>query len=514
MSPYLELRLWLREGPLAERVLSGVVGLLVLALVALALVPVSNSSSAAQAAADGSGTGVVGIGPVPVGTQRSAGPSATPSATGAPGAPGSGPTDVPGSVGPSTPGVAGGPPPSGPCAARAASGPGVTANEVHLVTTNLSLAGPIGNSTFDVRPDLAAIAKAYADDINAKGGVACGRKIVLKQYDVNPLDPSDGQTKCLQIQQDAPLLVIDFGGYLTPAARSCFGQAKIPLTTATAFGSTELKSAYPYLFGLRNQSEEQARNGILGLNARGFFKAPAFRKLGIFEDSCDPSVNRQIAASLTAAGIKANQISTFVLDCNLAAPPNQISQAVLQHKVDGASHVLLATSTTNDQNYVRLALGQNFRPKYGASDYGEVMTQAGAENWDASFNGAVGVTSGHLGEFNSGKRSPELIACDKIAKAHGVAGFTSERKDTALMGYCDLFAFFKAAVNAAGINPTRASLAQGVASIGLHKTSSLGDGLFNRPGKVTGGDFQREVQYHSDCGCWKIVDANFGPAYR
>src|SRR5204863_5138587 len=101
---------------------------------------------------------------------------------------------------------------SGACAGRTANGSGVTATEVHIVTTNISLAGPIGNSTFDIRPDLKEIAQANVDDINEHGGVACGRKVVLKQYDVNPLDPNDGQSKCLQIQQDRPLLVIDFGG--------------------------------------------------------------------------------------------------------------------------------------------------------------------------------------------------------------------------------------------------------------------------------------------------------------
>ena len=50
----------------------------------------------------------------------------------------------------------------------------------------------------------------------------------------NPLDPNDGQSKCLQIQQDQPAIVIDFGGYLTPAARACFVQAKIPMAGATA----------------------------------------------------------------------------------------------------------------------------------------------------------------------------------------------------------------------------------------------------------------------------------------
>ncbi len=38
-------------------------------------------------------------------------------------------------------------------------------------------------------------------------------------------------------------------------------------------------------------------------------------------------------------------------------------------------------------------------------------------------------------------------------------GFTAERKDTAVLGYCDLFSFVKLVLDKAGLNPTRATLA-------------------------------------------------------
>jgi hypothetical protein len=317
----------------------------------------------------------------------------------------------------------------------------------------------------------------------------------------------------LSIVEDKPVLVVDFGGYLTPVARQCFVNAKIPLITGTAFAADELKTATPYLFGPKNSAEAQAHNGILGLHDHGFFTGPAFKKLGLFEDACYPSVNQQIKSDLAKIGVKDDQISTFSLECAVAAPPNQIAQGVLQHKLDGVTHVFLATSDTNDQNYVRAAVGQSFHPAYGASDYGETTTQAGAENFHSSFDGTVAITSTHVGEAYSGIPNAQRDACDKIMKAHGVPGFTAERKDTAVLGYCDLFSFVKLVLDKAGLNPTRATLANAASGIGTYKTSSFGDGVFNRPGKFTGDDFQRAIQYHADCGCWKVLDPAHKPAY-
>lgn len=508
MPPFLQFRLWLRDGPTGERVLGALGAVAIVALALLAVVPVARDSGTDTAAIAGaSQSSGAPTGSASPGSGDGTAPKAVAPSAGGSTASGRGTSASGATSGPATARD------SGPCSGTKGSSPGVTPTEVKIVTTNISLAGPIGNGAFDIRGDLQAIARAAADDVNERGGVACGRKIALKQYDVNPLDPNDSQAKCLSAVQDNPLLVIDFGGYLTPAARQCFVNAKIPLVTGTAFAADELRTATPYLFGPKNPAESQAHNGILGLRDRGFFNPPGFKKLGLFEDGCYPSVNSRIKADLASIGVRDDQISTYTLDCAIAAAPNQITQGVLQHKLDGVSHVFLATSDTNDQNYVRAAVGQSFRPVYGASDYGETTTQAGAENFDSSFDGTVAITATHVGEAYSGIPNAQRDACDKMMRAHGVPGFTSERKDTALLGYCDLFSFAKAVLDKAGANPTRATLATAASGIGLFKTASFGDGDFNRPGKVTGDDFRRAIQYRADCGCWKVLDPDYQPAY-
>src|SRR4051812_26121491 len=209
MPPFLAFRLWLREGPAGERTAAAVVATVVLAVLIAALVPVAEGSGGGSSLAVGSGGGATG-GPGGAGAAPGAagGAASGSSGAGAPGAAGTGGINSAGGTGGATSaggaGAVGGPTSATGCGALTASAPGVTSTTVQLDMANLSLAGPIGNSTFHVRPDLPQIATALANDINAHGGVACGRKLKLKQYNVNPLDAGDSQTKCLEMASDHP----------------------------------------------------------------------------------------------------------------------------------------------------------------------------------------------------------------------------------------------------------------------------------------------------------------------
>lgn len=530
MPPFLQFRLWLRQGPRGERLLAGIVAAVVLAVVGLALVPVSSGTavpsnlvagpsgtagggSTTTSTAGGRATGTAttaGQGTKNTGgTGTVAGPGlsgsgATSGAGGPTGTHGAGPKNAHGTGAGSTTGHT-------VCGTLTASAPGVTSTEIHLDMANISLAGPIGNSTFDIRPDMPKIESAVAADINAHGGVACGRKLVLKQYDVNPLDSNDSQAKCLQMSADHPFMVVNFGAYVTPASRQCFVQNKVLEESATQVDLNETRSSYPYLFSPYAYAEQEVDAAIFGFASRGVFRAPKFTKLGVFEDGCDPPVNKEIATDLAKVGVKSSQISTYVLDCDVASPPNQIEQGVLQHKFAHASHVLLASSGTNGQNYVRVANNQGYHPQYLVSDYGANTTGAGTENWGGPFNGALGLTTTRVGEFSSGIHNAQERRCDLILRQHGVKGISAENKDTSAMEICDLIWLVQQAFGGAGSNPTQLSFLQGLAGMGLFRSVQMGDGNFNRAGKVTGGDYEREIVYRSTCGCWHIVDPTMRP---
>ena len=517
MPVFLQFRLWLQQGPARERVAAAAAIAIAIGLLILASLPMTDSASgngktiSSGGAADEVGVAGTSTGP---GSTADAGASGGAAATGIAssggGSAGATTASRAGGASGSAVGAAAGLAPG--CGTPTASAPGVTATQVLVDMSYVDLAGPVGNAAFNIRPDQQQIINAVVDNINKTGGVACGRKLVVKSYPVNPIDQNDQQSKCLQMVQDKPFAVVDAAGYITPVSRACFWQNKVPFEISTSAGNTELGKGAPYLFGPIAPSEKQVRDGALGLAQRGFFAAPQFKKLGLLEDSCDPAVNAELEGDLAKAGVQAGQISKTVLDCQLIAPPNEIQQAVIQQRAAGATHVLLASSVSNSQNYTKLAAQQNFHPVYGTSDYGTDTAAAGS--WDPSFAGAVAITSNHYGELSSGIRNPQVNACDTLLKASGLNGINSESKDEAAVQICDQFNFFRQAINAAGGNPTRASLIDaGVSHMGAFKGGIIGDGVFDRPGKVVGGDFHRTIQFDGGCGCWKVRDPNFAPGF-
>jgi hypothetical protein len=512
---FLQFRHWLSQGPARERMLAATSAAVLVVLLVLASLPlrdrgaddaaVSTSASAAgagQTVTAGSGAATPGADAGPSPTTPGQSSTAASGGTGRPGASGTG--------GSSAAAASGG---AGACGGLGASAPGITATTLTVGVSMVNLVGPVGNTAFQIRPDLHELADAVTDEINKTGGVACGRKLVIKKYDVNPIDQNDQQSKCLQMVQDKVFADVDNAGYITPVARACFTQNKLPLFGSTSAATHEIRGAYPYIINQTAPSEKQVRDGVLGLNELGFFQAPKFQKLGLLEDDCEPDINKELEGKLADIGVKSNQISRFVLSCALISPPNDILQGVLQHKAAGVTHVFLAASISNSQRYTQLAAQQNLRPVYGTQDYGTNTASVG--DWDPSFIGALAITSQHSGELNSGIRSPETNDCDRIIKAHGLKGINVEREDGAAVGMCSSLFFFRQAINAAGANPTRPGLADGVARMGTWKAPANGsDGVFNKPGKVVGGDFHRSLQFDGGCTCWKIKgDPAFKPGF-
>jgi hypothetical protein len=517
---FLQFRLWLTQGAVRERVYAGAAAALVVVLLVLASLPLTDdddpgSGDAAGGAVATTGAGVVAAdGTTAEATTGEGGVDAAVGGTGVDGTTG-GATSSGSGVGAvggggtgeaaatSTAGAA-----TGECVGLTASAPGISAKELLVGVSVVNLAGPVGNAAFDIRPDMKEVIDAVVEDINGKGGVACGRKLVVKKYDVNPIDQNDQQAKCLQMVQDKVFSVIDAAGYVRPVGRTCFVQNKLPHQLSASSTDVDLRKGYPFLYGEPASAEKQVRDGILGLAEVGFFQAPKFLKLGLLVDTCDPSAVAEIESNLGKVGVKPEQISKYTVNCALVAPPNEVLQGVVQHRSAGATHVFLASSLSNNQRYTSLARQQNFTPVYGVSDYGTSTSSAGT--WDASFAGAIGVTSTRRGELNSGVKNPRLQACERIVRAKGLAGFNSEKEDGAAFTLCDALWFFQKAIDRAGANPTRSSFVEvGVGTLGTHESGGGSDGIFDRKGKVAGGDFYRFLQFDAGCGCWKIRDPNF-----
>ena len=285
MPPFAQLRLWLREGPRAERWVAVFATAVVLTLLAFSLVPVARSSS---------GTGFPSSGPAVVVPTSPATSGHHPQGDGTttPGA--SRPTSRPTAGGPhtpNTPGSTSGPTPStrpgrptpqptkgggtakNDCSgATLTSAQGVTPTEIHIDVAIPQLAGAVGNAAFNIPADQAGIFDALTNYVNHHGGLACGRKLVTKIYTVNPIDSNNQQSTCLQIVQDKPIAVINGGAYVTPVSQQCFITNHLPLDTATSPGKRPARRAHA--------SIGYAQPPLLGSSARGPLPITTIRRGG------------------------------------------------------------------------------------------------------------------------------------------------------------------------------------------------------------------------------------------
>lgn len=528
MPVFLQFRLWLAQGSARERMAAGGAAALAVVLLVLASLPLTDGADGpAEVATAGAsfGGGATDPGAVSVGGDGAVAPGGATSApsagasTGGAGSGAGGPDVDPAMAGDGSGGPAAAPGPGAPaaqggpdCSNLQASAPGITPEEVVVGAAMVNLAGPVGNSAFSIRPDLDQIVDVVVEHINANGGVACGRKVVVRKYDVNPIDVNDQQAKCLQMVQDGVFSVIDIAGYARPVGRTCFVQNELPHQISTSSTEVDLQKGYPYLYGENASSEKMARDGILGLHELGFFAAPGMKKLGLLVDTCDPSVEAEIEANLRKIGVGTDKISKYKMNCALVSPPNEVLQGVVQHKSAGVTHVFLAASLSNSTRYTQLAAQQDFRPQYGVSDYG-TLTAANA-TWDRSAAGAIGITSTRRGELNSGIRNALLEQCHALITSKGLEGIEDEKADGTAGFICDAFAFWKKAIDGAGPNPTRLSLVEsGLPSIGAHQTAIGSDGVWDRKGKVAGGDFHRTLKLDAECLCMKVVQPEFKPGF-
>jgi hypothetical protein len=514
VTPFLELRMWLRRGPRAERVLAGLAVAVLAPLLIWAATPPDRDQAGVTTGASGAGavSGTVAAG--------TGGPAA---ATGGAAGGGTG-TGAGSSVTTAAPaGAASGGGPAVTAAGQAATGnrcanlratdQGVSPTEIFVAVPVLNLGGAVGNETVGVRGNVEEVVNAVADAINDEGGVAC-RKLRVKVYKVNPIDQNEQRARCLEIVNDKPFAAVDISGFADPASRSCILRAKIPFQGTTPVDESETVQNAPYLYSLLPSADRAARNWSIEAVERGTFDpAKGFKKLGILLTECNPGANTQLLDNLTQRGISRQQMSIFTLSgCGGIASPSEISQAVLAHRNAGATHVFLAGTALNSQNYVRSADGVQFKPVYLASDFGQETNPTLAKMWSDGFDGAVGITSFRLGERNIGIEHPEVTRCNKWLKDRGVAPSSGE-SDQAPLNVCDEFRLFVAAANAAGPGLTRSILLGGLAKVGRFEGGLVGVGIFDRPGKVTGGDYIRASQWHRDCTCWRALDREMKPGH-
>jgi hypothetical protein len=547
MTPFMQARLWWRRGSAAERMSVSVAALVVLALIVWVATPTGTNGdtdvAAGTAGASGQASeGTPGAGNATTGTVGGAaagdrggaaagGTSAAALSTGgsAPGSAGGG-----GARGASAGagGAATGSDGSGGDARSAAGGantnclkppsgtPGVSDSQITIGIGVLDLAGAIGNSAAGVASadELQRIAAAAVADINTRGGVQC-RSLVAKYYKGNPINQDQLRATCLQIIQDRPFLFADAGAFAYPfGAYNCLSQQKVPVLTPTNITSSDVQRFGPYVASYTSNAETAMYTAVFGAKQMGMFDpAKGFKKLGLLLEDCAPEFNRAMEAALTKAGVTGGQISKYEFPCPSGgfASPSQMSQAVIQHRRDGVTHVFMLTGGGSQKSYTEAATTQGFRPKQIFSDYNGMMVTAGSATGPRgdTIDGALGITTNLFGldttpglQPDAGTRRCQAI----IAKAGLPPSYVFGKQGGTV---CDAVWAAEAAINGAKALTREAAL-PGLFDAGpIQYSYPNPPATYAAPSKFSGGDTWWPTEFHADCNCWRVLDANRRPSF-
>jgi hypothetical protein len=514
MTPFEQYRLWLRRAPVGERVVSTIVGAVVLALVVFILIPVTSGGD------DSSGGDVVSVettttiagqpGDTTVTTAAGGGTPTGGVSTGS----GSGSTSSGSGVGRVA--VTGGNAPAG-CTSPPGSDQGISNTEIHIAITITNIVGPAGNSTFGV-PSVEEQKQDYQlaiDDVNKNGGVAC-RKLVADMTPVNPADSNNQQGTCLDIVGKKVFAEIDAGGYYGVAAANCYPQHQIPFFGTGRLTPEQRDQFYPYMFGTGDYASLY-RNGMKAFDQMGFFSQQnGFKKLGWVYRDCWKSLLTEVRDLLHEVGLNDSQISTYNLGCpngNFANPAD-IQQAILQFQGAGVTHVIESQAYQDFANFTTVAQRQNFKPKYAIPDDSIIPTTQGNLHVDYdNTEGALIVTSDRYGDESSGVApNASTNRCDALSTAVGRP--PTYKQPVGFGGVaCNQIWMVKAAIEHSP-SLQRKSLADG-----LHAAKSIETAYPRGPvdwsgARTTyGGQFWRVQTFQKACTCWKVTDATFHPGF-
>jgi hypothetical protein len=508
-----EFKSWLTQAPKAERLLVAAAVAVIGSLLGWAAVP--SASSVGDLA---SGTTVDGTLLTSDGTVASGG-AVTKDGKPAAGSSAGGVTVVAGPGGKKV-AAGGGPVKPGALEPLRASDRGVTATEVKVGFVMMDVGG-LRNAGFGVintREDIPEVIDAYVAWANRHGGVH-GRRVVPVKKTVDLINPTDQRNKCLEYTEtDKVFALIDSFTYVFPATRACLTvEHKTPYFTAYPGGQVELARAAPYQISNSADSNVMLKNWVLGAKEQGFFDPKkGFKKLGLLTDNCDRSVfdgSNGLKSHLKSAGVKS--WSEFVSGCDITDQQAAGAPAVLQHRRDGVSHVMLTTFSVAAAGYTRAAAGQSWKPKYFGGDFGFISWDGSTPDFDrAQWDRVRAVTSTRSGELAAGKPlSPQAQLCSKILVAAKLPPIKEYNRDYEAWLHCDHLMLFLKAANMAPRNLTRADWGAAVQRVG-NFASSFFAGVKFGPGVFAGGGGALAViEWRRECGCYHQI-RGFKTSYR
>jgi ABC-type branched-subunit amino acid transport system substrate-binding protein len=517
MTLGMRIRLWARQAPRGDVVVTSAVALVLLVGMLAIVLPTDDPTSSsgpaplavsagganATAAAGGATGSTVPGGPTAATTVPASQPAGEGASGGAsPGSSTATPGDAPASAG---------------TAPRTASDRGVSADTIKL-GFNIAQLGGLDATGFGLgmRTDQASAIKAFVDDANRQGGIN-GRKIVYVTTKVDPLNASSMRDACIRNTDDEKVFTVIDSAATIGASLGCYAEKKTPHIGAAGITVNDrfLKNAGGYLVSINATATRNLYNWTTLQLGKGFL-TPGKGKLGILSDDCAPdpeTMDNEFKPLLKQKGVSFTEVR---VSCDPSTAQQQTSAAALQMRQAGVDRVVFTTIFTSAQTFMEAADAQAWRPKYSVTDMWGDSLDFGARNFPPnSFDGTRTFTYSYSGSDKAGKPlSAGVQRCDKILRGAGLPGVTEQMgRDAEVLTLCDGLQVWLSAMRRAPLNPTRADWVQARQQAGEFVDPATVAKVVYQPGKFDGGDSYAYIEWRKACTCWVQLESHVPAVY-
>lgn len=361
------------------------------------------------------------------------------------------------------------------------------------------------------------VLQPFVDEINKSGGIN-GRKVEVKLVRYSPLRTDEMQAACVAMAEDHKVFAAIAPAGFYGDAEVCMANKQTPLLTGNnSSADTNYRREQGWVRQTSMNKDRLIKNWIDWMIATGQVTGSTKHALVYTDVPEDRQIVQDVMVPyMRSKGLQQPQIAALSLgtaDTSTA----EAQSAVLKFKSDGVELVWPVTNFLQWYVFLQQAEAAQYRPRYTASDFGLIATDATSFYPEAQWANVKGVTTTRTGEAAIGKlpTTPAFNDCLKVYNDAGekIAPDTNDPSKpdgievTNMMFYCEHLALFADAARRAGLNPTRQSFLGAIGSTGTwtHRVT-LTERLGFTPTKYDGADLFAIVQWKASCTCNRQIE--------
>lgn len=361
------------------------------------------------------------------------------------------------------------------------------------------------------------VLQPFVDEINKNGGIN-GRKVEVKLQRYSPLRTDDMQAACVAMAEDFKVFAAIAPSGFYGDAEVCMANKQTPLlTNNNSSADTNYRREQGWVRQTSMNKDRLIKNWVDWMIATGQVNGSTKHALVYTDVPEDRQVVLDVMIPyMRSKGLQQPQVAALSLgtaDTSTA----EAQSAVLKFKADGVQLVWPVTNFLQWYVFLQQAEAAQYRPRYTASDFGLIASDATSFYPASQWADVKGVTTTRTGEAAPGKlpTTPSFNECLKVYNAGGekIAPDPNDPSKpdgievTNMMFYCEHIALFADAARRAGTNPTRQGFLSAVGSTGTWTYRvTMTERLGFTPTKYDGADLFAVVQWKTGCTCNRQID--------